>query len=78
MLPIIISHYKHKQQTQEDCSFYFFYLPQQTDTSNKGAEEKSVPISEDVSQREGQGGVLSHLQDRTPALTRSHGGIAAV
>lgn len=41
-------------------------------------EEDILPIDEDLSQREGQGGVLSHLQDRTLALTHSHGGITAV
>lgn len=41
-------------------------------------KEDILPIDEDLSQWEGQGGVLSHLQDWTHALTHSHGGITAV
>lgn len=82
-----MSHNKNKQKTHRRTGkkdHYEFFSPNFTFNKSKTEQEKVrdeediLPIDEDLSQREGQGGVLSHLQDQTVALTHSHGGITAV
>lgn len=61
-------------------SFYLYI--QQQDTIQKELTyrdvDETVPVSDELLKRESQGGVLSHLQDWTPAVIFSNGGVAAV
>lgn len=41
-------------------------------------KNESVPVSEKLLKRDRQGGILSHLQNQTPAVIRGHRGVSAI